>query len=55
VFAAIAMRDEHRGSWLQQLSVVRRHRSHHQGQTARSRGAAEAAYVERLSRDETTS
>ncbi|MFM7266547.1 MAG: hypothetical protein ACKOZW_13340 [Cyanobium sp.] len=55
VFAAIAMRDELRGSWLQQLSVARSQRSRAQGHHSRSRGAAEAAYVEQLSRDDSSS
>jgi hypothetical protein len=56
VFAAIAMRDENRGSWLDQLSLVRhrrpmRHQQHH----SRNRGGADADYLERLSRDEDSS
>lgn len=52
VFAAIAMPDEQRGSWLLQLSLARRHRQGRQGSHSRSRGAADADYLERLSRDE---
>ena len=56
VFAAIAMRDEQRGSWLEQLSVARQQRAQRpaRGQS-RGRGAADAEYLERLSREEDAS
>jgi hypothetical protein len=57
VFAAIAMRDEDRGSWLEQLTQRRRHHAPHRQAPhgSRSRGVADADYLERISREDDAS
>ena len=49
VFAALAMPNEHRGSWLAQLTRVRRRSSHRRQQQGHGRAGADAEYFERIS------